>query len=82
MRCNEMGTFESGFPKFLEAVFSRPQSPLEFDTNNPFSLYLISSQPSSISIIRIENVSDTADGDNGFAGFFFNSSFLYIGERL
>jgi hypothetical protein len=81
MRCNEIGTFESGFPKFLGAVFSKLRSPLEFDTNNPFSLYVISSQRSSISILRIEAVSDTADGDSGFTGFFFNSSLLYIGER-
>jgi hypothetical protein len=53
---------------------------VELDTQAPFSLYSILSKTSSISILRIENVSDTAGGDSGLTGFFFNSYFLDIGR--
>ena len=51
---------------FPEMVPLRAQSPLELDTQGPFSLYLISSKTSSISVLIRESVSDTAGRDNGF----------------
>ncbi len=49
---------------------------VELDTKGPFNLYSFSSKACSISILRIENVSDTAGGDSGLRGFLFNFSFL------
>jgi len=54
----------------------------ELDTKGPFSLYSLSSKASSISLVRIENVSDTAGGDSGLTGFIFNFSFLDAAKRL
>jgi len=54
----------------------------ELDTKAPFSLYSFSSKASSLSLPRIENLSDTAGADSGLTGFFFNFSFLDAAERL
>jgi len=54
----------------------------ELDTKGPFSLSSFSSKASFISLLRIENVSDTAGGDSGLTGFFLNFSFLDGAERL
>ncbi len=51
------------------------------DTQGPFSLYLFSWKRSTISILEVENVSDTAGGDKGLTGFFFSFSFFDIAER-
>ena len=54
----------------------------ELDTKGPFSLYSVPWKASSVSLLRIENVSEAAGGDSGLIVFLFNCSFLGAAGKL